>query len=188
VSGKLTRSPPHRRYRDEPPTAHEAEVAGVATIYEIAGRGFCLYLPGERPDLGHLPVACFFERWRALVAAAVLPGTGRDSAYRLLTEAGAEGFALLSGVDREGRPEVLWTFDKGKRSFVKKGVKEVHIPFGEWHAMKIAVHGTRLTGYLDGEHLLDYTLAAPVAGKVGVWSKTDSVSEFADYVVAAAAR
>jgi hypothetical protein len=91
--------------RDEPPTAHEAEVAGVATIYEIAGRGFCLYLPGDYPDLGHLPVACFFERWRALLAAAVLPGTGRDPVYRLLQEAAAEGFALISGVGREGRPE-----------------------------------------------------------------------------------
>jgi hypothetical protein len=79
---------------------------------------------------------------------------------------------------------VLWTFDKGKRSFVKKGVKDVHIPFKEWHTMKIAVHGTQLEGYLDGEKLLDYTLAAPVAGKVGVWSKTDSISEFADYTVA----
>lgn len=78
---------------------------------------------------------------------------------------------------------VLWTFDKGKRSFVKKGVKDVHIPFKEWHTMKIAVHGTQLEGYLDGEKLLDYTLAAPVAGKVGVWSKTDSISEFADYTV-----
>ena len=78
---------------------------------------------------------------------------------------------------------VLWTFDKGKRSFVKKGVKDVHIPFKEWHAMKIAVHGTQLEGWLDGEKLLDYTLAAPVAGKVGVWSKTDSISEFADYTV-----
>lgn len=78
---------------------------------------------------------------------------------------------------------VLWTFDKGKRSFVKKGVKDVHIPFNEWHSMKIAVHGTQLEGYLDGEKLLDYTLAAPVSGKVGVWSKTDSISEFADYTV-----
>jgi len=78
---------------------------------------------------------------------------------------------------------VLWTFDKGKRSFVKKGVKDVHVPFGEWHTMKIAVHGTQLTGYLDGEHLLDHTLPAPVSGKVGVWSKTDSVSEFSDYAV-----
>ena len=78
---------------------------------------------------------------------------------------------------------VLWTFEKGKRSFVKKGVKDVHIPFNEWHTMKIAVRGTQLEGYLDGEKLLDYTLAAPVAGKVGVWSKTDSISEFADYTV-----
>jgi hypothetical protein len=92
--------------RDEPPTAHEAEVAGVAAIHEIAGRGFCLYLPGQRPEPGHLPVACFFERWRALLAAAVLAGTGRDPAYRLRQEAGAEGFALIAGVDREGEPEV----------------------------------------------------------------------------------
>ena len=78
---------------------------------------------------------------------------------------------------------VLWTFDKGKRSFVKKGVKDVHIPYKEWHTMKIAVHGTQLEGYLDGEKLLDYTLAAPVSGKVGTWSKTDSISAFADYTV-----
>ncbi len=83
---------------------------------------------------------------------------------------------------------VLWTFDKGKRSFVKKGVKDVHIPFKEWHAMKIAVHGTQLEGYLDGEKLLDYTLAAPVSGKVGVWSKTDSISELDDYVVTPAGK
>jgi hypothetical protein len=102
--------------RDEPPTAHEAEVAGAATIYEIAGRGFCLYLPGERPELGHLPVACFFARWRALLAAAVLPGSGRDPAYRLRSEAGAPGFALIYGVDRDGNPEVaghLRLFDEG---------------------------------------------------------------------------
>lgn len=78
---------------------------------------------------------------------------------------------------------VLWTFEKGKRSFVKKGVKDVHIPYKEWHAMKIAVHGTQLEGWLDGERLLDYTLPAPVSGKVGVWSKTDSISEFGDYTV-----
>jgi hypothetical protein len=78
---------------------------------------------------------------------------------------------------------VLWTFDKGKRSFVKKAMKDVRIPMGEWHSIKIAVKGTALEGYLDGEHILDYTLAAPVAGKVGLWAKTDSVTEFSDFVV-----
>jgi hypothetical protein len=49
--------------------------------------------------------------------------------------------------------------------------------------MKIAVQGTKLEGYLNGKKLLDYTLPEPVTGKVGVWSKTDSVSLFDDFTV-----
>ncbi len=78
---------------------------------------------------------------------------------------------------------VLWTFRNGKRSFVKKGVRDVPLKIGEWHRMKIRVEGTKLTGFLDDEPLLELTLDAPVSGKVGLWSKTDSVSQFADYVV-----
>ncbi|MCU1228369.1 MAG: hypothetical protein JWO97_1253 [Acidobacteria bacterium] len=81
---------------------------------------------------------------------------------------------------------VLWTFKSGKRSFVKKGSQNVRIPIGEWHTMKIDVDGVQLRGYLDDQLLLEYTLAEPVSGKVGLWSKTDSVSQFADYEVAAA--
>jgi hypothetical protein len=80
---------------------------------------------------------------------------------------------------------VLWTFKAGKRSFVKKGAHDVPLKMGEWHRMKIAVEGTQLRGYLDDELLLEYTLEAPVSGKVGLWSKTDSVSQFDDYTVAA---
>ena len=78
---------------------------------------------------------------------------------------------------------VLWTFKSGKRSFVKKGSENVHLELGAWHRMKIAVEGTSLRGYLDDKLLLEYTLAEPVSGKVGTWSKTDSVSQFDDYVV-----
>jgi hypothetical protein len=78
---------------------------------------------------------------------------------------------------------VLWTFKNGKRSFVKKGTEEVHLKMGEWHRIKIAVAGTQLRGFLDDKPLLEYTLAEPVSGKVGVWSKTDSVSQFDDFAV-----
>jgi hypothetical protein len=78
---------------------------------------------------------------------------------------------------------VLWTFKTGKRSFVKKGAHDVPLKLGEWHRMKIVVEGTKLTGYLDDEALLEYTLDAPVSGKVGTWSKTDSVSQFDAYTV-----
>src|SRR5258707_4937958 len=78
---------------------------------------------------------------------------------------------------------VLWTFNKGKRSFVKKGVEDMPLGMKQWHSMKISIKGTKLEGYLNGKLLLQYTLAEPVAGKVGVWSKTDSVSYYDDYTV-----
>ena len=78
---------------------------------------------------------------------------------------------------------VLWTFLKGKRSFVKKGTENVPLERNTWHALEISVQGTNLKASLDGKHLLDYTLAEAVSGKVGVWSKTDSVSYFDQYAV-----
>jgi len=78
---------------------------------------------------------------------------------------------------------VLWTFNKGKRKFVKKGSENVPLQMNTWHTLQISVHGTNLQGSLDGKHLLDFTLAEPVSGRIGVWSKTDSVSYFDDYTV-----
>ena len=78
---------------------------------------------------------------------------------------------------------VLWTFVKGKRSFVKKGSENVPLQMNTWHSLEIDVHGTTLQASLDGKHLLDYTLAEAVSGRVGVWSKTDSVSYFDQYTV-----
>ena len=78
---------------------------------------------------------------------------------------------------------VLWTFNKGKRSFVKKNVHDVPLPMQEWHSITVKVKGTALEAYLDDEKLIEYTLANPVSGKVGVWSKTDSVSAFDDFEV-----
>lgn len=78
---------------------------------------------------------------------------------------------------------VLWTFNKGKRSFVKRGSENVPLQMNTWHSLQISVHGTNLQASLDGKHLLDYTLGEAVSGRVGVWSKTDSVSYFDDYTV-----
>jgi len=78
---------------------------------------------------------------------------------------------------------VLWTFKAGKRSFVKKGVEDVPLEMKKWYRMKIQVHGTSLKGYLNDQLLLEYTLLEPVSGRVGLWSKTDSVIYYDDYTV-----
>ena len=81
---------------------------------------------------------------------------------------------------------VLWTFNKGKRSFVKRGVEDMPLAMKRWHTMKVGIKGTKLEGYLNGKLLLEYTLPELVSGKVGVWSKTDSVSYYDAYTVNAA--
>lgn len=78
---------------------------------------------------------------------------------------------------------VLWTFKQGKRSFVKKGSENVPLELGKWYDMKIAVHGPQIEGFLNGKKLLDYTWSEPILGKVGLWSKTDSVSYFDEFTV-----
>jgi hypothetical protein len=83
---------------------------------------------------------------------------------------------------------VLWTFNNGVRKFVKRAAETVPLELGTWHTIKISVHGTALQGFLDGKLMLEYTLPEPVSGKVGVWSKTDSMIEFDDFTVTPGAK
>jgi hypothetical protein len=78
---------------------------------------------------------------------------------------------------------VLWTFNNGVRKFVNRAPTLVPLELGTWHTLRISVHGTSLKSWLDDEPMHDYTLSEPVSGKIGVWSKTDSMVEFDDFTV-----
>jgi hypothetical protein len=78
---------------------------------------------------------------------------------------------------------VLWKFENGKRSSVK-WVRNTPTATRQWHDLKVRVNGTKVEGYLDGKLYLEHTLAQPVSGRIGLWSKADSHMYFADYTVA----
>jgi hypothetical protein len=77
---------------------------------------------------------------------------------------------------------VLFKYEHGKRSPVK-WVRNTPTQTRQWHDLKVSVQGTNVKGYLDGKLYLEESLKAPLAGKVGVWSKADSVVHFTDYRV-----
>jgi hypothetical protein len=81
--------------QDEPPTAGEADVAGPWFIEPIPGVGFGLFRAGESLARGFRPAAVFPDRWLALLAAAVLPGTGRDPLLRLNKEPDSVGYGVV---------------------------------------------------------------------------------------------
>ena len=78
---------------------------------------------------------------------------------------------------------VLWKFVNGTRSFVKRGTRNAPLELGTWHEIKVVTKGAAVQGYLDGELLIEHAWESPISGKVGLWSKTDSMSEFADFTV-----
>lgn len=82
---------------DEPPMAGEADAAGPWHVEGLPGGLFGLYRLGESHARGFQPAAVFRDRPFALLAAAVLPGTGREAAFRLQKEAGPEGFLVETG-------------------------------------------------------------------------------------------
>jgi hypothetical protein len=82
--------------RDEPPTAGEADVVGPWRIERIPGEGFVLFRTGESLARRFVPAAIFPDRWLARIAAAFLPGTGRDPILHLAKEADADGFYAIT--------------------------------------------------------------------------------------------
>ena len=77
---------------------------------------------------------------------------------------------------------VLWRFKHGQRSSVN-WVRNVVTPTRKWHDLVMTIQGKQLTASVNGKQYMKYTLPAVVAGKVGVWTKADSVVYFDDYKV-----
>ena len=85
---------------------------------------------------------------------------------------------------------VLYKVEKGKRTDLPlKGEgrtygKKTPVPSGQWSTLRVVAEGSRFDVYLNGTKLYeveDTTFTQP--GKVGVWTKADSVTQFDDLTV-----
>ncbi len=77
---------------------------------------------------------------------------------------------------------VLWRYKHGRRSSVS-WVRNVNTPSRTWHTLTLTVKGNTIKGAVNGKHYLTSRLPEPVSGRVGVWTKADSVVYFDDYTV-----
>jgi len=76
----------------------------------------------------------------------------------------------------------LYTIVNGKRSTVASArVEEPKL--GTWHTIRVVATGPRVQAYLDNASLLDHQDKTFTEGWVGLWTKADSVTEFADLEV-----
>ena len=61
---------------------------------------------------------------------------------------------------------------------------DVQVTSGQWHNLRVVARGDQIVGYFDGQKLIDVHDATYTKGKVGLWTKADSVTAFDDLTVA----
>ena len=74
----------------------------------------------------------------------------------------------------------LYYYDQGRRQMASASIKAPAL--GQWHKLRISAQGERIQGWLNDRALLDHRDSRFKSGRVGLWTKADSVTAF-DYLV-----
>src|SRR5215472_12527641 len=75
----------------------------------------------------------------------------------------------------------LYYYDRGRRQLATASVKAPTL--AEWHTVRIVAVGNHMQVWLDGKQYLDHRDSRFKAGRVGLWTKADSITAFDDLAI-----
>src|SRR5207253_8744847 len=75
----------------------------------------------------------------------------------------------------------LYSYDRGRRQLATATVKAPAL--GQWHTVRLVAVGDHMQAWLDGKLSLDHRDQRFKSGRVGLWTKADSVTAFDDLVI-----
>ena len=169
--------------------------AGAPGRWVIQAEGSNKYLVQTDPDAtrSRFPIAVLSDVSAADVDLSVRfkPVSGRvDQAAGLVWRYRDQDSYYIVRANALEDNVVLYKVEAGKRiDLPVKGEgrtygKPAKVPAGQWSTLRVLAAGPRFEVYLNGTRLYeveDSTFARP--GKVGVWTKADSVTQFDDLTV-----
>ncbi len=75
----------------------------------------------------------------------------------------------------------LYAYDRGRRQLASANVTAPAL--GQWHTVRIVAVGEQMRAWLDGRLYLEHRDARFTAGRVGLWTKADSVTAFDELTI-----
>jgi len=75
----------------------------------------------------------------------------------------------------------LYYYDRGRSQLASARAKAPAL--GQWHTVRVVAVGDHMQAWLDGKLYLDYRDARFRAGRVGLWTKADSITAFDDLTI-----
>jgi hypothetical protein len=77
----------------------------------------------------------------------------------------------------------LWRFAAGERHRLLDGTEHVQLPLNTWHELRVEVRGNRVVAAVNDALRIEHVLAAPVSGRVGFYTKRDSITAFKGFTL-----
>ena len=75
----------------------------------------------------------------------------------------------------------LYYYDRGRHQLATATVEPPTL--GQWHTLRVVAVGEHIQAFLNGVLLLEHRDARYRSGQVGLWTKTDSITAFDDFIV-----
>src|SRR5215471_9393315 len=75
----------------------------------------------------------------------------------------------------------FYYYDRGRRQIAGASVKAPAL--GQWHKLRITAVGDRIQGWLNDQSLIDRRDNRYASGRVGLWTKADSITAFDELTV-----
>jgi hypothetical protein len=75
----------------------------------------------------------------------------------------------------------LYAYDRGRRQLASASVKPPAL--GQWHSLRVVAVGDHIQAWLNGALYLDHRDARFKSGRIGLWTKADSITAFDDLVI-----
>jgi hypothetical protein len=75
----------------------------------------------------------------------------------------------------------LYYYDRGRHELATASVKAPAL--GQWHTVRVVAIGDHMQAWLDGKPYLDHHDSRFKSGRVGLWTKADSITAFDDLTI-----
>jgi len=109
------------------------------------------------------------------------PISGREDASGGIVFRFAEGRYYLIRANALEDNFRFYYYDRGRSMLSSARVRAPAL--GQWHTVRAVAVGDRIQGWLNGTLLLDYRDQRFRAGRVGLWTKADSVTAFDQFSI-----
>ena len=115
------------------------------------------------------------------VSVRFKPVSGREDASGGIVFRFAEGRYYVIRANALEDNFNFYYYDRGRRQIAGASVKAPAL--GQWHRLRITAVGDRIQGWLNDQSLIDRRDNRYGSGRIGLWTKADSITAFDELTV-----